>query len=163
LPGRWKITIIAGGGHAWIRFENTETGEVHTAGRYKFGYGDRYDEDGNMIEPPVAVPGVQWDKDLKKEDGYKSGLWKSRSTQKEDPPVYKGENPFGYADTTNNCATYAAEAWEYYTGEHVPLPWPHHPTALEGFLENRDYPPPRGKRPPTDRYDPAPWGSGPKY
>ena len=33
LPGKWKVSIVAGGGHAWIRYENVnDPSDLHWAG-----------------------------------------------------------------------------------------------------------------------------------
>jgi RHS repeat-associated protein len=124
LQGAWRVSIIAGGGHSWIRYESMTSNEVHTAGRYKEGYGGRTDEDGRVVVPPIAVPGIQWDQDLIKEQGLKDGLYQTRSMIVVDPAIYN-DGLFGYGNLKNNCTTYAVGAWAFYTdgSEHLSGGW----------------------------------------
>ena len=148
LEGTWNVSICIGEDHAWIRFENASNPEiVRTLGRYQLGYGGRVDENGKVIIPPVAIPGVQIDQDNKKEAGFKKGMYISRTIQVTDPVMYKGPNPFGYGghwlipEYENNCATYARDAWYYYSGEWKYLPGPDLPYFLGKWIQQKNNPP----------------------
>jgi len=140
LKGTWRISLVAGGGHAWIRFENTDTGDVHTVGNYAHGFGGRYDAQGNQIVPPVAVSGLQWDQDMPKDKGFKAGIFPYRSVYVEDPEVYKDKTPYSYSELNDNCATYARDAWYYYSGEWRYLPGPDLPGTLENWIREKNDP-----------------------
>ncbi|HEX6985921.1 MAG TPA: RHS repeat-associated core domain-containing protein, partial [Planctomycetaceae bacterium] len=121
LDGPWEVSIVGSGDgfHCWIRYQSLDNpDEVHTAGRYASDYGGRYDANGNELVPPVKTPGIQWDRDLMKEDGYKSGLWARRSMVVYNPEIYVGTSPYGYSKWGNNCSTYARDAWYFYSREY---------------------------------------------
>jgi RHS repeat-associated protein len=151
LKGMWKVSICADDAHAWIRFEKVDTGEVHTTGRYKHGFGGRVDEDGNQVVPPTFISGVQYDHDLIKEEGVKNGKFVTRSVIVKDPKIFKGKNPFGFGgapyswvglgDATNNCSTYARDAWFFYSGEYHYMPGPDHPSRLRMWIDDMNNPP----------------------
>jgi hypothetical protein len=128
LPGKWKVQIVAVPGHVYIRYENCDNPDlVYTAGKYNDGYGGRWDEERNeWIIPPVLVPGVQWEQDKSKEDGFKKGMYPYRETEVENPKVYMGGTANKYELTHNNCTTYACAAWEFYTGERLRKGWVWH-------------------------------------
>ena len=124
LKGTWKVSVHANGawrviGHAWISYENVETGEVHTAGAYAAG-------SGGWSGTVVTVPGAQFDHPavIKRLEGAK-GKYASRSVVITDPTLYfrsgfGGAWPgsIGFDDKAgNNCATYARDVWYEYTGE----------------------------------------------
>ena len=123
LSGTWKVSVVATE-HCWIRYENLETKEVHTTGRYAVGYGGQQDANGTWVVPRVSVAGVQWDQDKRKEGQIKEALKKGtaaiRTVVIKDPPVYKGPEPFGFRRVDKNCSSFAADAWEFYTGEEIP-------------------------------------------
>ncbi len=122
LSGTWKVSVVANDGHAWIRYENVDdSSDVHTAGRYEHGYGGRTDADGNLVVSSVVVSGVQWDHDLMKEQGFQAGLYPSRSVVVNNPTIYDGgtNGLLGFAVRNNNCTTYAAAAWKFYSGENA--------------------------------------------
>lgn len=99
-------------------------------------FGERVDEAGNVVVPPVAVAGVQWDRDLIKEEGLASGRYKMRSIIVDNPKIFGGANQFGYDWATNNCTTYAIDAWHFYSGERgLVIP---HPAILQGWIERRN-------------------------
>ncbi len=132
--GEWKISIAAHGGndiehdgwrtvgHSWIIYENTATGELHTAGAYATGAGAWADGTG------AKVAGAQWDiqADLDRTlDGtHKHEL---RSVVVQNPILYHRKKfggtwmqhvPIvGDGDAGNNCASYARDVWYEYTGE----------------------------------------------
>lgn len=115
-----------------------ETGKVHTTGRYKNGYGGRIDENGTFIDPPIAVSGIQWDKDTLKEEGIKNNKFAIRSVTVCNPVIFKGENQFGYGVWGNNCATYARDAWYYYSGEYFYMPGPDFPETVEDWIRRKN-------------------------
>jgi hypothetical protein len=144
LPGTWKVSVVAGGGHAWIRYENVnDPSDLHWAGRYEHGFGGRTDENGNVVIPPVAVAGVQWDREESKEEGVKSGMFPSRSVVIDNPTIFNGgaNGQFGFAVRNNNCTTYAADAWKLYSGEsaHTGVLWDD-PGTLENWIKQRNAP-----------------------
>ena len=138
LRGKWEISICSGGGHAWIRFENIETGKVHTTGRYQNGYGGRMDEGGTIRIQPVIVSGVQWDRDIIKEEGVKTKKFAIRSIVVCDPKIFKGASQFGYNSWGNNCATYARDAWYFYSREYFYMPGPDLPGTVEKWIRDQN-------------------------
>lgn len=110
LPGVWRVGLcIKGSTHAWIRFENVNTGEVHTVGRYAILAGGR---------PPVTRSGLQWDRDLRREEDVRAGKYLLLTVEITDPKIYRGlTNGYGHGLIKNNCATYARDAWRHYSGE----------------------------------------------
>jgi hypothetical protein len=128
LEGRWKVSLCIDGrhtklGHAWIRFEHAETGEVHTASLYNRGFGGVRDADtGNWMYRPAAVDGLQWDLDMKHEPLFCSRKVFVVTTVVDNPQIYRGlNNGYGHGYIVDNCVTYARDAWHYYTGEYYPL------------------------------------------
>ncbi|MCZ6665217.1 MAG: hypothetical protein O7B81_07925 [Gammaproteobacteria bacterium] len=122
LEGLWKVSLCINHGHCWIRFENRETGEIHTMGRYPRKTGGRRDEQGQLIGPHAKVSGIQWDLDLKYEPDVQNGKYLLLSVLVKNPPVYRGRgNGFGYSTLRNNCASFARNAWHYYSGDGYPL------------------------------------------
>jgi hypothetical protein len=151
LPGTWKVYIRASDDHAWICYVNTETGEKHTIGRYENGYGgvpDPAHPDPNdpqhWLVPPVAVPGVQMNQELLKEQGDpdkpKPGVATRPPITITDPKLYGG---FGYNWRNNNCASYAKDVWQAYTGEYYNTGNPiwYSPGGLRGAIDYANNPP----------------------
>jgi hypothetical protein len=129
LEGVWKVSLciesyLGKCGHTWMRFENTETGEVHTTARYIKGYGGVRDIDtGCWMYRPAKVSGVQWDLDMKREHLIGSRRAHIVTTLVENPRIFRGRNNgYGHGRTVNNCVTYTRDAWHYYTGEYYKLP-----------------------------------------
>ena len=143
--------------------------DVHSVGKYEHGYGGRRDDAGRIIIPPVTIPGIQWDREKFKEQGFRDGLFPHRTIIIKDPKIYKGTTPCCFSVLDNNCTTYARDAWYFYSGEWAPLPGPDLPSTLRAWVipmnqpVKKVVPKVRGKKPPTDGYDPIPWGFGPKY
>jgi len=113
LWGTWKVSVCAYGGftqagHAWIRYENTVSGEVHTAGAYPVG-------SGGWTGQAVIVPGAQFDYagDIKSSEG-EWGRFSSRSVFVRNPKLFFRP---GFSNRTENCSTYARDVWYQYTGE----------------------------------------------
>lgn len=132
LEGLWKVSLCINPAHCWIRFEQTETGEVHTLGRYPKGVGGKRDpETGEWLWPDAELAGLQWDLDLQHEQEVQQGKYRLLSVLVKNPPIYRGRtNGFGHGYWHNNCATYARDAWHYYSGEGYPLPRIHTPDDL---------------------------------
>jgi RHS repeat-associated protein len=141
LKGKWEVSICASEGHAWIRFKNVDTGEVHTTGRYKNGYGGRTNVNGEIVVTPVVHPGVQLDKDLTKEEGLARGIFQKRSVIVINPKIFKGKSQFGFGEWGNNCATYARDAWYDYSGEFVYMPGYDSPVTLLNWIKEKNQPP----------------------
>lgn len=121
LPGRWKITLCIlidcpDIGHTWLRYQNLDTGEVHTVGRYMKGRG------GDECTPAAPVSGTIYDIDLKRESTlYCPDVYRI-SCLVNDPIVYKGANcGWGHGGVRNNCVTHCRDGWCYFTHEYYPL------------------------------------------
>jgi hypothetical protein len=139
LAGVWEISLCVGDTHAWIRFQNLETGEVHTCGRYRKGFGGITDKSSGMsIWPPAPAGGVLWDMDLLYECGIRSDKRVLRVVRVSNPVVYRGFlNGYHHFGVRMNCITYARDAWFFYTGEYYHLPLIASPDALATQLKNR--------------------------
>ncbi|MFQ5732394.1 MAG: hypothetical protein ACE5KM_10635 [Planctomycetaceae bacterium] len=149
LEGLWKVSLCINDGHCWIRFENQKTGDSHTMGRYPRGTGGRLDEQGQVKFPNAKVSGVQWDLDLKYEPDVRNGKYLLLSVLVKNPPIYRGSgHGIGYSALRNNCASFARNAWHYYSGEGYPLAWIPTPEDLRlGVLKR--HPHVAGGRPKT--------------
>lgn len=118
LHGPWKISLCGTWRHNWIRFENVETGEVHTASRYNRGRGGMRSSSGKQIWPDAPATGVTWDMDLKYEPDVARGKHILRSCYVRDPLTYLGKHRGrGHLYVWLNCASYTRNAWTFYTGE----------------------------------------------
>jgi hypothetical protein len=124
LEGRWKVSLCiecqhAKFGHAWIRFEHTETGEAHTSALYNKGFGGVRDADtGRWMYRPAPADGLQWDLDMQREHLISSRQVLIVTTLVDNPRIYRGRNNgYGHGCIVNNCVTYARDAWFYYSGE----------------------------------------------
>lgn len=141
LPGTWKTYIRASDDHARLLYVNCETGEKHTFGRYLHGWGGQQGPNGEWIVPPVAVPGVQMDQDLLKEQGDpdkpKPGVATRPPITLKDPVIYGST---GYNALNNNCASYAKNVWEKYTGEYYNTGNPiwYSPSGLKEAIESQN-------------------------
>jgi hypothetical protein len=129
LEGTWEVSHCLEVrcdqlGHSWIRFQNVETGEVHTAGLYLKGFGGvRDSRTGCWIVPPAETSGLQWDTDLVREPGLRRGEYYRLRTVVQNPRIYRGRNcGFGHGVIRNNCVTYSRDAWCYYSGEYYDIP-----------------------------------------
>jgi len=129
LQGLWKISLCGTSFHTWIRYQNTETGEVHTISRYNRGRGGMTSSTGKQIWPSAPVTGVIWDIDLKYEPGISQGKYILRSCYVRNPRIYRGiHQGRGHLCLYLNCTSHARNAWNYYTGEQyclfpVSAPW----------------------------------------
>lgn len=146
LHGLWMISLCVGDTHAWIRYQNLETGEVHTCGRYGRGFGSVKDAlSGRQLWPAARHSGVQWDMDMMYDRGVRTDMKVLRSTIVRDPVVFRGSlRGFGHLGIRLNCVTYARDAWYFYTREYYPLPPIASPRALGARAAKG--PPPRTLR-----------------
>ncbi len=124
LKGTWKITMVLEVdcnqfGHAYLRYENVDTGEFHTIGRYCRGWGNARELIGNPSPVgPSPFSGVVWDLDAAREPEYQARKFYAISTVKTDPFVLRGINGgWGHGGLVNNCNTHVRDAWHCYTGE----------------------------------------------
>lgn len=146
LPGRWLISLCvsADHGHAWIRYENVETGQVRSISRFHMLVGGWFDrEQGRWHYPPTLTWGLSMDRDQRYEQEIRDGGVILLFTYLEDPPVYFGNGPYGHGVVRNNCVTYSRDAWHFYTGEFYELPLLHTPSDLIEAVEEQ-YPDARG-------------------
>ncbi len=123
FQGAWKVSICTTRHHAWIRFENVESSETHTLGRFVKGVSGLRDSTGKQITPDVGQSGVYMDMDLMFEDEIRRGRCILLSVVVENPMIYRGANRgFGYTLCRRNCTSFARSAWEFYSGEHYTHP-----------------------------------------
>lgn len=132
LSGEWTVSLCVKTSHAWIRFENDESGEVHTLGSYKKGAGGVRDPRSfRWLHPPVTTSGVQWDIDLRHEEEVANGNYRLLNVRVKDPVIFRGhKNGFGHGGYRNNCTTYARDAWHFYSRQWYELPFVETPKSL---------------------------------
>ncbi|MFO0889689.1 MAG: hypothetical protein U0790_11190 [Isosphaeraceae bacterium] len=137
LPGLWIVSLCVSDTHAWIRYQHTVTGEIHTCGRYGRGFGSITDSStGKRLWPAAVSSGVQWDMDIQYDRGLRRDMRVLRSTLIRNPIIYRGTlNGFGHLGVRINCVTYARDAWYFYTREYFPLPVIASPRALAARAE----------------------------
>lgn len=133
LPGRWQISLCVSddNGHAWIRFQNAETGEIRSIGRFHLlvgGWFDRGRLHWNYL--PTFRTGLYMDREQRREPELADGSETLRTAWVENPKIYVASGVRGHALVRNNCVTYARDAWRYYTGENWELPAIHTPRSL---------------------------------
>jgi len=133
LPGRWQISLCVSddNGHAWIRFQNAETGEIRSIGRFHLlvgGWFDRGRLRWNYL--PTFRTGLYMDREQRREPELADGSEILRTAWVENPRVYIASGVRGHALVRNNCVTYARDAWRFYTGEYWELPAIHTPKSL---------------------------------
>jgi hypothetical protein len=133
LPGRWKVSLCVSRNpsHAWIRFQNIETGEVRTISRYHLLVGGWFDfKEFRWNYGLTTRTGVYMDREQPLEDKVQQGKCLLLSTVVDDPKIYRGESASGHGLVVNNCVTYTRDAWEFYTGEKYEMPSMHAPSDL---------------------------------
>ena len=133
LPGRWKVSlcVMVQPGHAWIRFENVETGEVRSISRFHLFVGAWFDEENwKWHYAPTTRTGVYMDREQSIHTKYPKDRWLLLSAYVDNPKIYKGENTHGHGMARNNCVTYTRDAWYFYTGEYYALHRVHDPAEL---------------------------------
>ncbi len=127
LEGRWKISLCiylehGKTGHTWLRYQNCDTGEVHTVGRYFKDHGGTKNKDGAWVYPPAPISGVIYDIDLKRESDIREGKITMLSCFVNDPIVFRGQNGgFGHDGHHNNCVTHARDGWCHFTREYYEI------------------------------------------
>ena len=133
LSGLWQVSLCTSCTHAWIRFQHTTTGEVHTLGRYTRGFGGVIDWRTCQRQWPAApASGVIWDQDLKFEWLLRSDMHTLRSCHVWNPCIFHGQNDgYGHCGLRMNCTSHARDAWHYYSGEWYDLPPLELPCAIE--------------------------------
>ena len=142
LPGRWEISLCVAddNGHAWIRFENLDTGEVRSISRFHVLVGGWFDrKEFRWNYAPTFRTGLHMDREQRREPDVADGSEILRTTVVEDPQVFVGKRARGHALVRNNCATYARDAWYFYTGEYWELPEIHSPKHLRESI-GREHP-----------------------
>jgi len=138
LPGRWSasLCIAENNGHAWIRLENLETGEVRTIGRYHLLVGGWFDrEHFRWYYPPTFRTGLYMDREQKSEFLETAQASVLLTETVEDPQLLIGGRATGHGFVRNNCVTYTRDIWYVLTGEHFDLPPIHTPRALRKAVE----------------------------
>lgn len=140
LLGPWRITLCLRGNHAWLRFDSLDTGVVHTLGRYRQGWADQRNADTHhLVVPAAPVSGVLLDQDLYSELHSAHFAHHTLTMVVENPVIFRGrDHGRGYGVWTNNCTTFARDAWHFYGGTKYRLLWPHVPADLFDAIR-RDY------------------------
>ena len=136
LDGLWKVSLCVRPGlhrgHAWIRYENVHTGEVHTIGRFQSHVRPtRRRDTRETLYPRTRRAGLHWDYDWRFEHEVREGKYVVDSVLVRDPIIYGHDDPLGHGIIRDNCITYARDAWHHYSGQQIDLAIIHTP---EGFL-----------------------------
>jgi hypothetical protein len=138
LPGHWRasLCIAENNGHAWIRLENCETGEVRSIGRYHLLVGGWFDrEHFRWNYPPTFRTGLYMDREQKAEFEQTADECILVTQEVEDPRLLVNDRTRGHGMVRNNCVTYARDIWYVMTGEKFDLPPIHTPRALRKAVE----------------------------
>jgi hypothetical protein len=124
LAGLWEVGLCLGNQHAWIRYQNLHTGQVHTVARFLEGFGGYTDrETGQLVVPNVPVSGVWWDQDLRFEKLVADGKFLFVTVVVQDPVIWRAKGKvFGYHLARDNCVHFVRDAWHFYSGEWYDLP-----------------------------------------
>lgn len=131
LPGRWKVSLCIKNTHTWIRYQNLDTGEIHSVSRYHVLVGGWYDiHHLRWHYPPTVRPGLYMDREQMIEDKVQDGKYLLLSTIVDDPVVFGHDKSYGHGTYVNNCVTYTRDAWHFYTGEWYDMPPVHTPGDL---------------------------------
>ena len=108
---------------------------------YENGYGGRTDGNGNVIVPPVAVSGAVGQGEVEGGGRKERRAYPSRSVVVDNPVIYTGgaNGQFGFKERNNNCTTYAAAAWQFYSGENpsTGLLWDD-PDTLKAWIQRKN-------------------------
>jgi len=138
LPGLWRasLCIAENNGHAWIRLENCETGEVRTIGRYHLLVGGWFDRERfRWNYPPTFRTGLYMDREQKAEFLQTADECILVTQEVENPRLQVNGRSRGHGMVRNNCVTYARDIWYVMTGEKFDLPAIHTPRALRKSVE----------------------------
>lgn len=139
LPGRWSasLCIAENNGHAWIRLQNCETGEVRTIGRYHLLVGGWFDrEHFRWNYPPTFRTGLYMDREQKAEFQQTADECILVTKIVDEPRLLVNDRTRGHGMVRNNCVTYARDIWYVMTGERFELPPIHTPRALRKAVED---------------------------
>jgi hypothetical protein len=79
---------------------------------------------------PTFRTGLYMDREQGREPELADGSEILRTAWVDNPRIYVARGPRGHALVRNNCATYARDAWHFYTGEYWELPAIHTPRSL---------------------------------
>ena len=136
LFGTWNVSLCVKAGlhrgHAWIRYQNVETGEVHTVGRFQKNVRPTKRRSSRVtLYPRTKESGLHWDYDWRFEHEVRQGKHVVGSVVVRDPLIFGYEDADGHGVIRDNCITYARDAWQYYSGQQYQLAVIHTP---EGFL-----------------------------
>lgn len=138
LPGRWKVSlcVMVKPAHAWIRYENVETGEVRSISRFHLLVGGWYDKKEKQWNYGLTTKtGVYMDREQSIEHKYPQSRFLLLSSYVDNPKIYKGDHKGrGHGMAVNNCVTYTRDAWYFYTGEYYALTRFHEPSELRGAV-----------------------------
>ena len=143
LFGLWRVSLCVKTGmhrgHAWIRYENVHTGEVHTIGRFQsYVRPTRRRQTREVLYPKTKEAGLHWDYDWRFEHEVRQGKYLVDSVVVRDPMVFGHNDLHGHAIVRDNCITYARDAWAYYSGQHVDLAIIHTPENFLRRIEDMD-------------------------
>lgn len=138
LPGRWRasLCIARDHGHAWIRLEHCETGEVRSIGRFHLLVGGWFDREHlRWHYPPTFRTGLYMDREQRHEFLKEAEECILLTEIVENPQLLAGGKATGHGLIRNNCVTYTRDAWYVLTGEYFELPTFHTPPALRDAVE----------------------------
>jgi len=130
---KWKVCVRSSDGHSWIYATNLDTGEEHTYGRWRRGFGGRK-ESGVAVD---TEKGKNKYKDYSERcmevDAFTPTINKGFGTEK---PGEKWNPP--WSDLHNNCATYACDEWARVSGENLyrgPFGLYDHPSNVRSSID----------------------------
>lgn len=138
LPGRWRVSLCIheDDGHAWIRLEHCETGEVRTIGRFHLLVGGWFDREHlRWHYAPTFRTGLHMDREQRIEFEDRGDETILLTQIVENPQLLAGGKTTGHGLVRNNCVTYTRDAWYVLTGEYFDLPAIHTPPALRKAVE----------------------------
>jgi hypothetical protein len=131
-----SLCIAENNGHAWIRLEHCETGEVRTIGRYHLLVGGWFDrEHFRWNYPPTFRTGLHMDREQKFEFEDTAADAVLLTETVDDPHLRVRGRTTGHGMVRNNCVTYTRDAWYVLTGEYFDLPPIHTPRSLRKAVE----------------------------
>jgi hypothetical protein len=152
LPGCWRASLCVSenNGHAWIRLEDCETGEVRTIGRYHLLVGGWFDrEQFRWNYPPTFRTGLYMDREQQAEFEQTADECILITKVVDAPRLLVNGRTRGHGMVRNNCVTYARDIWYVMTGEKFDLPPIHTPRALRKAVQAA-HPEAVDRDPPTD-------------
>ena len=140
LPGVWRVSLCVKPGlhrgHAWIRYQNVHTGDVHTIGRFqRYVRPTRRRGTRETLYPRTNQSELHCDYDWRFEHEVRQGKYIVDSVVVRDPIIFGHEDVRGHGVVRDNCITYARDAWQYYSGQQFDLALLHTPAC---FLRSID-------------------------